>query len=125
MVIVAIKYGYTKPTILERKDKSSYLDIKAIRHPIVERMNEDNEFITNDIRLGKSDINTGSSWTSDGILLFGLNTCGKSVLLKSIGIAIILAQIGSFVPCATMTYYPYNTIIPRISYDDNLYKKQS
>src|SRR3989344_3909638 len=125
MAIVAIKYGYTKPTILERKDKSSYLDIKAIRHPIVERMNEDNEFITNDIRLGKSDINTGSSWTSDGILLFGLNTCGKSVLLKSIGIAIILAQIGSFVPCATMTYYPYNTIIPRISYDDNLYKKQS
>ena len=109
--LVALKYKYTKPE-LKYQDKS-FLDIKGLRHPIVEIIS-DTPFVPNDVKLCET-----------GILLFGLNTCGKSVLLKSVGIAVIMAQIGSFVPCDLMIYSPYKSIIPRITYDDDLYKRKS
>src|SRR3972149_11916706 len=107
---VSLNYKYSRP-IINNKYEHSYLNITGIRHPLIEILHED-KFITNDISIGEKE--------HVGILLYGLNTCGKSILLKSVGIATILAQIGSFVPCEHMEYFPFNKIIPRISYDDNL-----
>ena len=63
--------------------EKSFINCKEIRHPIVEKINLETEYVTNDIYLGEE---------KDGILLFGTNACGKSTFMKAIGLNIILAQ---------------------------------
>ena len=111
---VANKYHYTIPTINNKFDSKSYFIAKALRHPIIELINTEKEYIPTDIELGISD--------KDGILLFGLNSAGKSSLQKSIGIAIIMAQIGYPVPATSFEYNPYHSCLTRISANDNLFK---
>jgi len=111
---VANKFYYNKPIINNKYDKKSYFIAKDLRHPIVERINTDIEFIPTDIELGTE--------KQDGILLFGLNSAGKSTLQKAIGLSVLLAQIGYFVPASNFEYYPYNSMLTRISSNDNLFK---
>ena len=99
---LSIENGYYCP-IIEDNDKS-FLIAKDIRHPIVEKINEDTEYITNDISLGKD---------KDGILLFGTNACGKSTLMKAIGLNIIMAQAGLFVASKEFRYKPYTQIFTK------------
>ena len=56
------------------------------------------------------------------MLLFGLNSSGKSSLMKAVGMSIIIAQIGYFVPASSYTFYPYKSLFTRISGNDNLFK---
>lgn len=110
---LAIKNHYSIPKIINDKDKS-YLIAQELRHPIIELINTTTEYIPTDIKLGTEN--------QDGILLFGLNSSGKSSLQKSIGIAIIMAQMGYPVAAKKFTYYPYNSLYTRISGCDNLFK---
>ncbi|HAC70576.1 MAG TPA: DNA mismatch repair protein, partial [Arcobacter skirrowii] len=57
-----------------------------------------------------------------GILLFGINSSGKSSLMKAIGISVILAQAGFFVPCKSMRFSIFDSIFTRISGADNIAK---
>ena len=59
------------------------------------------------------------------MLIYGTNGVGKSSINKSIGIAIIMAQSGMFVPASSFTYYPYDAIFTRIIGNDNLFKNLS
>ena len=111
---LSIENGYYCPT-LEDNDKS-FLVAKDIRHPIVEKINEDTEYITNDISLGQE---------KDGMLLFGTNACGKSTLMKAIGLNIIMAQAGLYVASKEFKYKPYTQIFTRILNNDNIFKAQS
>ena len=61
----------------------------------------------------------------DGILLYGVNAVGKSSLMKAAGIAVIMAQMGCFVPAREFIYSPYRHIFTRISNNDNIFKGQS
>ena len=54
-----------------------------------------------------------------------MNSAGKSSLMKSIGLNIIMAQAGMFVPSLNMEYYPYNKLYSRIPGGDNIFKGQS
>lgn len=112
--LLAIKKGYCKPKI--KKDNVSYFKSKELRHPIVEYINDTIEYKPHDIGLGKK---------KNGIILYGINGSGKSTLMKSIGINIILAQIGYYVAAKKFTYSPYKSIFTRIRGNDNLFKKQS
>ena len=117
----SLKYGYCKPEInvydmSTTKPLSSYFNATEIRHPIIERLPFSPEYITNNISLN-IDIN--------GILLYGVNGSGKSSLSKAVGLNIILAQMGMYVPCKKFTYYPYTKIFTRINSDDNIFKGQS
>jgi DNA mismatch repair protein MutS len=58
----------------------------------------------------------------DGILLYGTNAVGQSSLIRSIGICIILAQAGMFVPCSEFTFNPYDKIFTRILGNDDIFK---
>ncbi len=109
----AIKNAYTKP-IIKKENDISYIKAKKLRHNIVELINQDIEYISNDIELN-----------GNGILLFGLNSAGKSTLMKSIGLNIILAQSGQYVSSSEFIYYPYKSIYTRISGNDNIFKGQS
>ena len=107
---LAITNNYCKP-IIEEYEKS-FIDVKNLRHPIIEKLIE-YEYVPHTICLGK-DLN--------GILLYGINSSGKSSLMKAIGISIIIAQIGYYVPADSFKFQPYESLITRISGDDNLFK---
>jgi DNA mismatch repair protein MutS len=104
-----IRYNLTKPIICER-DKS-FFDIKGIRNPIIE---VNYKCIKNDITLD-----------SNGMLLYGINSSGKSCLMKSVAINILLAQAGMYVFCDKMEYSPYKAIYTRISSSDNIFRGTS
>jgi DNA mismatch repair protein MutS len=112
----AIDYCYTRPVIDIHKthQNSSFVDLKNMRHPLIERIQDDIEYIGNDIILNE-----------DGVLLYGINASGKSSFMKAVGINIIMAQAGMFVAAREMTYYPYRSIFTRISGMDNIYKGMS
>jgi len=109
---VSVENVYSKPEIIE-SDKSEFT-AKDIRHPIVECVQTEIEYVPNDVSLSE-----------DGILLFGTNACGKSTLMKSIGLTLIMAQAGFFVPCSQFIFSPYTQIFTRILNNDNIFKRQS
>lgn len=110
----ALKYNYNKPNIcLSSNDESSYFKAAKIRHPLVEIINPSG-YISNNISLGGEAVD-------NGILLYGPNAAGKSTLSKAIGINIIMAQAGFYVPSTSFEYYPYNYIFTRIKNNDNLH----
>lgn len=117
---VGIKYGYVKPVIMKNSNtststSSSYIDVENLRHPIVERI-IDYTYVPHSMTIGK-DLN--------GILIYGLNASGKSVLMKAIGLSIIMAQCGMYVPATRFEFSPYDSIYTRITGNDNIFKGQS
>jgi DNA mismatch repair protein MutS len=104
-------YNYIKPTIV--KEKESFIDCKNLRHPIIERI-IDYEYVPHDFSLGKRDLK--------GMLIFGINSSGKSSLMKSAGLSIVMAQAGLYVPATDYKFCPYNSLYTRITGNDNLFK---
>lgn len=103
---------YYKPIIVENNE--AFFNGKNIRHPLVEKLTE-TEYITNDIQLDKD---------KQGKLIFGVNATGKSTILKAVGLNIIMAQAGMFVP-GKIEYTPFKSIFTRITGEDNIFKNQS
>lgn len=110
-------YKYCRPTIADNYEGQSFVKTTKLRHPIVEVINQEERFIPYNIEIG------GDS--ECGILLYGVNGIGKSLCLKSITIAIILAQSGFYVPAYSFSFYPFSNIITKISMTDNIYKNRS
>jgi DNA mismatch repair protein MutS len=102
---------YTKPLIID-SDKS-FAEFKGIRHPIIEKINTNEIYVTNDLNI---------DYLNSGFLLYGTNAVGKTSFIKSIGIAIIMAQAGLFVPAESFTFTVYKSIYTRILGNDNLFK---
>ncbi len=111
---IANRYNYCKPEIHEA-DKA-YVHFTKIRHPLIEQLNQRELYVTNDYKIGSGEN------VPNGVLLYGTNAVGKTSFIKSIGIAIIMAQAGLYVPCETFEYSPYNYIFTRILGNDNIFK---
>lgn len=112
---VSKEYNYVKPIIKSVENNNSYLDVINLRHPIVERIIE-HEYIPHSINIGNE---------LKGMLIYGLNSAGKSVLMKAIGISIIMAQAGFYVPADKFIYFPYKSLYTRITGNDNLFRGMS
>lgn len=119
--------GYCKPEIIyknkeeEEKEKENYsnsskLYAKKLRHPLGEKLLVDEEYVPNDVKLDEK---------TRGLLVYGLNSSGKSNLMKAVGCNLIMAQAGMFVACEEFKYIPFDRIITRISGNDNIFKGQS
>jgi len=107
---VARKYNYCRPVIAEAEG-SSFVRATGLRHCLIERINEEECYVTNDVSLG-----------GDGMLLYGTNAVGKTSLIRAIGVAVIMAQAGFYVPASGFVYRPYRAIMTRILGNDNLFK---
>ena len=104
---------YTKPNISD--GDSSSICATELRHPIIDSM--DNVlYVPNNVNL---------SHDSRGLLLYGVNGSGKSCYSKAIGLCIVLAQSGHYVPAQTFDICPFTRMYTRISDADNIYKGQS
>jgi len=110
---ISIKYNYYKPEIQNKYNEKSYFNAESIRHPISEEINKDTTYIENNIDLGIPE--------KDGILLYGMNSGGKSTLSKAVALSIIMAQSGCYVPCKSFIYYPYTQVFTRILSNDKLW----
>lgn len=109
---LAKKYNYCKPEIKE--SSQSFVDTKGLKHCLIEHIQTNEIYVSNDLHIGCNEQN--------GILLYGTNAVGKTSLIRSLGIAVILAQCGMFVPCSQFVYKPYTAIFSRILGNDNLFK---
>ena len=120
---IATRFKFCKPTIAAptNEGSKSFFDARLLRHCLIERLNEDETYVANDVALGAGGEGTGTS-RKDGMLIYGTNAVGKTSLIRAIGIAIIMAQAGLYVPCSSLTYRPYTTIFTRILGNDNLFK---
>ena len=109
---VAAREGYVRPVLTD--DFS--LEIMSGRHPVVERMMPREKFIPNDVIL-----------TEDArmIILTGPNMAGKSTVLRQVGLIVLMAQIGSFVPADRATIGVVDRLFTRVGASDNLVRGQS
>ena len=110
---VARKYNYSKPEISNNNDGKAFINISKMRHALIEHIQKNDKYVPNDINIGVDE---------KGILLYGTNAVGKTSLIRAVGISVILAQSGFFVPCESMTFFPYHKIFTRIIGNDNLFK---
>ncbi len=109
---IAKEYKYCKPTI-ENNSEKSFVNIKALRHVLIEHIQTKEIYVANDIELGNK---------QNGVLLYGTNAVGKTSFIRALGISIVMAQAGLYVPCASFHYKPYQAIFSRILGNDNLFK---
>lgn len=110
---VAKTYNYCRP-IIDPDASKSRARAYGIRHCLIEHIQTNEVYVANDIHIGCDD--------QDGMLLYGTNAVGKTSLIRALGIAIVLAQCGMYVPCSQFTYKPYTAIYSRILGNDNLFK---
>lgn len=110
---VSIENNYVRPNVTTAE--TSFVNAHDVRHPIIEQITPTG-YIPNDVLIGKN---------VQGILLYGTNMVGKSAYMKSIGLCIIMAQVGMYVPAKYFEFCPYNKIFTRIPSGDDLFKGQS
>jgi DNA mismatch repair protein MutS len=109
---VAERERYVRPEITA----DFTLELEGSRHPVVERMMARETFIPNDVLLDEAGRVT---------LLTGPNMAGKSTLLRQVGLCVVLAQIGSFVPCRRAKIGVVDRLFTRVGASDNLVRGQS
>jgi len=112
--IVSIENYYNRPKLINMARGEFHMI--GLRHPIIEKIADDSEYVTNNLELNSKTI---------GILLYGLNSSGKSSLLRAIGINIVMAQAGLYCSCDAITLSCYESLFTKISSNDNLFKGQS
>lgn len=105
----AEEYNYVKPMLSE----NSELNIIEGRHPVVERiLPPGDKFTSNNCKLDNKN--------DQIIILTGPNMAGKSVYLRQLGLIILLAQIGSFVPAKEAQIGLVDRIFTRVGASDNI-----
>jgi DNA mismatch repair protein MutS len=109
---VAEREEYARPEITNE----FALEIAAGRHPVVERMMPRDKFIPNDVTL-----------TDEArlIVLTGPNMAGKSTILRQVGLIVLMAQMGSFVPAQRARIGVVDRLFTRVGASDNLVRGQS
>ena len=110
---IADKYNYCEPSIDNSVDKS-FVEVSELRHCLIEKIQHSELYVANDITIGNGQI--------DGILLYGTNAVGKTSFIRALGISVIMAQAGLYVPASKFVFNPYKYIFTRIIGNDNLFK---
>ncbi len=108
----AVSGRYVRPRINDGFD----LTLRESRHPVIERMMARESFIPNSARFTDAE---------RVALVTGPNMAGKSTILRQIGLCVVLAQMGSFVPAAEASVGSIDRLFTRVGASDNLAGGQS
>ena len=110
--VVAEENNYVRPTL----NNENIIDIKDARHPVIEKVLTNTEFVSNDIKMSNDDTI---------MLITGPNMAGKSTYMRQMAIISIMAQIGSFVPASKANIPIFDKIFTRIGASDDLVSGES
>ena len=111
---MAAECRYVRPTL----DEGKIIDIRAGRHPVIERLLPvGEEYIPNDVLLNDSD--------QQIMMITGPNMAGKSALLRQTALIILMAQMGSFVPAESAHIGVVDKIFTRVGASDNISQGES
>jgi DNA mismatch repair protein MutS len=113
LAYIAYHNNYCRPVF----SKDGEMRIKACRHPVIEKLLSEEEFIPNDVYMNNKD--------NKIILLTGPNMAGKSTYLRQIGLLVIMAQMGSFIPAEAAELPIFDKVFTRVGASDNLAMGQS
>jgi DNA mismatch repair protein MutS len=102
--------GYVRPLLFP--GAAAAVSVEGLRHPLIEATPMLTEYVRHSVALGAD---------STGWLIYGMNASGKSSLMKAVGIAVLLAQAGCYVPASRMTLTPFRSLYTRILNTDNLW----
>jgi len=106
---MAAQNNYVRPVITEEDS----LDIKAGRHPVIEKqLPAGEEYVPNDVYLDND--------KQQIIIITGPNMAGKSALLRQTALIVLMAQIGSFVPAESASIGVVDKIFTRVGASDNI-----
>ena len=111
LATIADEYSLVRPELLEERR----IEILEGRHPVVQRVAKV-EYVANDCMMSEKD-NT--------MLITGPNMSGKSTYMRQLAIIIIMAQMGSFVPCKSCKIPVFDKIFTRIGASDDLVSGES
>jgi DNA mismatch repair protein MutS len=112
---VAHRDDWIRPTV----DESLDLVLESARHPVVEKLASAGRFVPNDVALAAAD-GGARLW-----LVTGPNMAGKSTLMRQTAIAVILAQLGAFVPARRARIGLVDRVLTRVGASDNLSRGES
>jgi len=132
---VAEMNNYARPTIIDVHADENFMQVMGLRHPLIEVQERQGIYVPNDVVMGTRDymdlphpttvmldVSVHDGHDINGVLLYGINSSGKSSLMKSIGISVLLAQSGFFVPASVMKFSLFESLFTRIISKDNLSK---
>ena len=131
----AQQYNFARPTIVDVHEDENFLQLMALRHPLIEIQERQGIYVPNDIVMGNRaymdlpypetvmlDPAVHDGHDINGVLLYGINSSGKSSLMKSVGLAVLMAQAGFYVPASSMKFSLFESLFTRIVSRDNLQK---
>jgi DNA mismatch repair protein MutS len=110
---VAVRRTYTRPVV----DGSSIVKIRDGRHPVLERLMPEGEFVPNDSEMDGDDIQI--------VLITGPNMAGKSTYMRQVALIVIMAQMGSYVPAVRAQVGVVDRVFTRVGASDDLARGQS
>lgn len=113
MAEIAERNNYVKPIV----DDSDVIEIREGRHPVIEKMMSDGEFIANDTLLDLTE-NTIN-------IITGPNMAGKSTYMRQVALITMMAQMGSFVPAEFAHIGVVDKVFTRVGASDDLAMGQS
>ncbi len=113
LATAAQQYGYVRPAINEK----GIIEIRGGRHPVVERMMDNDRFIANDMVLDNKDNRIS--------IITGPNMAGKSTYMRQNALIVLMAQLGSFVPADSANVGIVDRIFTRVGASDDLASGQS
>ena len=108
----AVSGRYVRPQI----DDGFDLTLRESRHPVIERMMARESFIPNSARFTQAE---------RVALITGPNMAGKSTILRQLGLCVVMAQMGSFVPASEAMIGTVDRLFTRVGASDNLTGGQS
>jgi DNA mismatch repair protein MutS len=114
-MLIADKFNYCRPVIITNNNcDKSFVNVTGLRHCLIEKLQQNELYVTNDLIIGNAEM--------DGMLLYGTNAVGKTSFIRALGISVIMAQAGLYVPASSFEYIPYKYIFTRILGNDNIFK---
>jgi DNA mismatch repair protein MutS len=113
MAEVAVRRTYTRPVV----DTSSGIKIRDGRHPVLETLMPEGDFVPNDSELDGDDIQIA--------LITGPNMAGKSTFMRQVALIVIMAQMGSYVPAVRAQVGVVDRVFTRVGASDDLARGQS
>ena len=111
LAVVAEENNYVRPKLVDERN----VYIKDARHPVVEKVSQ-KDYVPNDILMDEK---------TNILLITGPNMSGKSTYMRTLAIVVIMAQLGSFVPCKEAKLPIFDKIFTRIGASDDLVSGES